>query len=172
MEVLQTSALPLGYGAATRSVWLDPRSDRILQPSQREGTSNLTTRRSGSKPTLSTGSPGIETFGRGDGGVRDPRRTERVTGGGVRDRRRRSFARQPQCAPPYPLRARGFSDTCQGSHSPRRSTLAVDALLLAPSPQGGSQYMAYSGVSEKPLPVSLAPSSQGGTKARRNTVEI
>jgi hypothetical protein len=23
MEVLQTSALPLGYGAATRSVWLD-----------------------------------------------------------------------------------------------------------------------------------------------------
>ena len=56
MEVLQTSALPLGYGAATRSVWLDPRSDRILQPSQREGTSNLTTRRSGSKSTLSRGS--------------------------------------------------------------------------------------------------------------------
>ena len=31
MEVLQTSALPLGYGAATRSVWLDP-SKRSLPP--------------------------------------------------------------------------------------------------------------------------------------------
>ena len=32
MEVLQTSALPLGYGAATRSVWLDPRFERSLPP--------------------------------------------------------------------------------------------------------------------------------------------
>ena len=52
MEVLQTSALPLGYGAATRSVWLDRSYDHFLQPSQREGPSNLTTRTSGSKATL------------------------------------------------------------------------------------------------------------------------
>jgi hypothetical protein len=51
MEVLQTSALPLGYGAATRFVWLDPSGDRFLQPSQRDGTSNLTTPWRSSKPT-------------------------------------------------------------------------------------------------------------------------
>ena len=49
MEVLQTSALPLGYGAATRSVWLDHSIDRFLQPSQREGPSNLPPRSPGSK---------------------------------------------------------------------------------------------------------------------------
>src|SRR5262249_3819477 len=45
------SALPLGYGAAKRQVRFDPVVDRAFQPSQRDGTSNLTTQWRSRKPT-------------------------------------------------------------------------------------------------------------------------